>query len=282
MAIVLSERKPFLLLLVLLTLNLILMSSSVKNVERRSLLEEAVVSVSSPFLKTAAWIGRGTAGTWRSYADLRGVAKENRRLHEQVDSLALEAREAEEARLELQRLRELLDLHAQVDRPSAAARVIARDEPGGARIILLDRGTRDGLGPNDPVITPRGVVGRVIGAFPGTSKVQTILDPNSGVAALLQRTRAQGIVVGQGEKGCRMEYVSELSDVEVGDVVVTSGLDQIHPKGYVIGVVSAIGEGEGLTKVVEVRPEVDFARLEEVLVLVRPPAAEGTASAEKR
>ena len=168
MAIVLSERKPFLLLLVLLTLNLILMSSSVKNVERRSLLEEAVVSIASPFLKTAAWIGRGTAGTWSSYADLRGVAKENRRLHEQVDSLALQAREAEEARLELERLRDILDLRGQVDRPAAAARVIARDESGGARIVLLDRGTHDGLAPNDPVITPRGVVRMLIPRPPST------------------------------------------------------------------------------------------------------------------
>jgi rod shape-determining protein MreC len=282
MAGVLTERKPFLLLLILLTLNLVLMSSSVRNADRRSLLEEAVLSITSPFLKVAAWVGRGTTGTWKSYADLRGVEEVNQRLLAENQALALKTREAEEARLELGRLRELLDLRGQVERPSAAAHVIAREESGGARILLLDRGNGAGLRTNDPVITPRGIVGRIIGAFPGSSKVQTILDPNCGVAAILQRTRAQGVIVGQGERGCRMEYVSELSDVEVGDVVVTSGLDQIYPKGYVIGVVSAIGEGEGLTKYVEVRPEVDFGRLEEVLVLLELRAPEGAAGAEKR
>jgi len=78
------------------------------------------------------------------------------------------------------------------------------------------------------------------------------------------------MVVGVGERGCRMEYVSELSNVEVGDVIVASGLDQIYPKGYTIGVVASIGEGEGLTKLVELRPEVDFRRLEEVLVVLKP------------
>ena len=116
----------------------------------------------------------------------------------------------------------------------------------------------------------KDVSGRIFEASGGASKVQTILDPNVGVAGLIQRTRVQGMIVGDGDRGCRMEYVSELANVEVGDVVVTSGLDQIYPKGYTLGVIAAIGEGEGLTKIIEIRPEVDFRRLEEVLVLLKP------------
>ena len=116
---------------------------------------------------------------------------------------------------------------------------------------------------------PDGLIPAII-QDEGTGKVQTILDPNAGVAGLIQRTRVQGMIVGDGDRGCRMEYVSELANVEVGDVVVTSGLDQIYPKGYTLGVITAIGEGEGLTKIVEIRPEVDFRRLEEVLVLLKP------------
>jgi rod shape-determining protein MreC len=275
MAGVLSERKPWILLLVLLTFNLVLMSSQVRSGGRASLLEQAVLSLSSPFLKAASWVAQGTAGTWRSYVGLRGVERENRRLREEVDALSLRTREAEEARLEVERLRELLDLRERVEFTSVPARVVARGATGGSRIVDLDRGSRQGLRSNQPVITPRGLVGRVIATTGGISKVQTILDPNSGVAALIQRTRVQGMVVGEGDVGCRMEYVSDLANVEVGDVVITSGLDQIYPKGYLIGVVVAIGEGEGLTKQVQVRPEVDFQRLEEVLVLLKPEGKPG-------
>ena len=270
MAHLLTERKPYLLLLVLLTFNLGLMSSRIKSGGQRSLLEDAMMSLMSPFLKAAGWAGQGVSGTWRSYADLRGVERENHRLSEQVDSLTLIAREAEEARQEVARLRELLELRDSVPWTTVAARVIARGSDGSARIVTLDRGSRSGVRLNQPVLTSRGIVGRVIEAAPGASKVQTILDPNSGVAGLIQRTRVQGMVVGEGERGCRMEYVSELSNVEVGDVIVSSGLDQIYPKGYTIGVVASIGEGEGLTKLVELRPEVDFRRLEEVLVVLKP------------
>jgi rod shape-determining protein MreC len=270
MAHLLTERRPYLLLLVLLTLNLGLMSSRIKSGGQRSILEEAVMSLMSPFLKGAGWAGQGVSGTWRAYVGLRGVERENRHLRERIDALALKTQESEEARQELVRLRELLDLRDSVPWSTVAARVIARGTDGGARIVTIDRGSRDGVRQNQPVLTPRGIVGRVIEAAPGASKVQTILDPNSGVAGLIQRTRVQGMIVGEGERGCRMEYVSELANVEVGDVIVTSGLDQIYPKGYTIGVVGSIGEGEGLTKLVELRPEVDFRRLEEVLVVLKP------------
>lgn len=270
MAHLLTERKPYLLLLILLTFNLGLMSSRIKNASERSLLEDGILSLGSPFLKAAGGVGEGVSGTWNAYVGLRGVEKENRRLREQVDALSLQAHEAAEARQEAERLRALLDLRAVVPFESRPARVIARGVDGGARLVTLDRGTGAGVRINQPVITPRGVVGRIIEAAGGASKVQTILDPNAGVAGLIQRTRVQGMIVGDGDRGCRMEYVSELANVEVGDVVVTSGLDQIYPKGYTLGVIAAIGEGEGLTKIIEIRPEVDFRRLEEVLVLLKP------------
>ena len=270
MAHLLTERKPYLLLLILLTFNLGLMSSRIKNASERSLLEDGILSLGSPFLKAAGGVGQGVSGTWHAYVGLRGVELENRRLREQMDALILQSHEAAEARQELERLRTLLDLRAGIPFESVPARVIARGVDGGARVVTLDRGTGAGVRINQPVITPRGVVGRIIDAAGGASKVQTILDPNAGVAGLIQRTRVQGMIVGDGDRGCRMEYVSELANVEVGDVVVTSGLDQIYPKGYTLGVIAAIGEGEGLTKIIEIRPEVDFRRLEEVLVLLKP------------
>jgi len=264
---VLAQRKPHLLLFLLLSLNLVLMAASVRGVRGASLLDEAILSIAAPFLKAAAWSSDAVAGLWGGWVDLRRVENDNRRLRAEAGTLMLQAREAEEARQEVRRLRELLALREETGRRAIAARVIARGSAGPARILLLGSGTREGIARDQAVVTPRGVVGRVIEAAAGTSKVQTILDPNSGVAALLQRTRVQGILVGDGDGACNLEFVSELASVDVGDVVVTSGLDEIHPKGAVLGVVTEVGGTRDLTRRVRVRPEVDFQRLEEVLVL---------------
>ena len=269
----LSERKPYLLLFLLLGLNLVLMSSRVREPRSGSLLEGAILAISAPVLKGADWVAEGFSGGWQSYVALRGVEEENGALRVELAELAREAGKAEEARHEIARLTTLLNLREEISFSSQAARVIARGAGDTPMILLLDRGSGQAIAIHDPVITPRGAVGQVIEVAPGVAKVQTILDPNSGVAALIQRTRVQGVLVGEGRRRCRLEFVSRQSNVEVGDVVVTSGLDQIHPKGVIIGVVTEVGEGQGLTRVVEVRPEVDFLRLEEVLVLRREEGA---------
>lgn len=271
---VLAQRRPHLLLFLLLSFHLVLMASAVRGAHGVSVLEETILSLAAPFLKAAAWTSGAVSGAWRGWIDLRGVELENRRLRAEVGTLRLDARAAEESRQEAKRLRELLALRDEGGRGAVAARVVARGG-GSARVVLLGGGESQGIARNQSVITPAGVVGRVIEAAPGVAKVQTLLDPNSGVAALIQRTRVQGILVGEGTDSCRLEFVSGLLRVEVGDVVVTSGLDDIHPKGIILGVVSEVGEVKGLTRYVKVRPEVDFRRLEEVLVLTaKAPAGE--------
>lgn len=273
---VLAPRRPHLTLFLLLSFHLVLMASAVRGAHGVSVLEETILSLAAPFLKAAAWTSGAVSGAWRGWIDLRGVELENRRLRAEVGTLRLDARAAEESRQEAKRLRELLDLRDEGGRGAVAARVVARGG-GSARVVLLGGGESQGIARNQSVITPAGVVGRVIEAAPGVAKVQTLLDPNSGVAALIQRTRVQGILVGEGNDSCRLEFVSGLLRVEVGDVVVTSGLDDIHPKGIILGVVSEVGEVKGLTRYVKVRPEVDFRRLEEVLVLTAKAPAEEAA-----
>ncbi|HEV8121089.1 MAG TPA: rod shape-determining protein MreC [Candidatus Polarisedimenticolia bacterium] len=270
----LTERKPSFLLVLLLALNLILMAASVRGGRGGSLLEDILLTIASPFLRAASAVSGGVASAWNRYADLRGVEEENRRLRARVGTLTLEAREAEEARQESKRLRDLLDLRDTTTPRAVAARVVARGGAGSARVLVLDRGRNDGLSRDQAVVTPRGAVGRVIEAAPGLAKVLSLLDPNSGVAALVQRTRVQGVLVGEGEETCRLEFVGENAPVEVGDVVVTSGLDEIFPKGVMLGVVSEVGEAQGLTRYVQVRPEVDVRRLEEVLVLAGAPRSD--------
>jgi rod shape-determining protein MreC len=276
--VVSSHRKPSLLLFLLLSMHLVLMASSVRGSRGGSLLEDTLLTLFSPFLRGASSMTSGVAGTWRRYGGLRGVEEENRRLRAQVGTLLLQAREAEEARREADRLRALLGLRDTAVPGAIAARVIARGGAGSARVLLLDRGSSAGVARQQPVITPRGAVGRVVEAAPGVAKVLSLVDPNSGVAALVQRTRVQGVLVGEGEDTCRLEFVSDEAPVEVGDVVVTSGLDAIFPKGILLGVVSKVGEAQGLTRYVQVRPEVDPHRLEEVLVLHGVEGA-GTAAA---
>ena len=186
-----AERKPILLLLVLLTFNLILMSSYAPGAGRGSLLEDAVLGISSPFLKVAGWISQGTVGLWRAYIDLRGVERENARLRREVEALEPRSREADEAKMEVERLQRLLALRSEVPSPTTAARVIAVHGQGGSWTLLLDRGSRDGLRVNQPVITPRGVVGRIVEAAAGISKVQTILDP-AGAAPSVATSRSTG------------------------------------------------------------------------------------------
>jgi rod shape-determining protein MreC len=265
------ERRPLFLLVLILSSLLVLMSYQVRTHRGNTLLEDSLLNASAPLVKGASGSVGFVTGFWRGYVDLRGARKENRTLRSEMGAFEELGRRGEEYRRENLRLRDLLDLKASLETPSLAAEVLALGTSSQARTALINRGSKDGVRRDMPVVSRKGVVGRVISAGAGISKVQLLIDPNSGVAGLLQRTRGQGMVVGLGDRGCRMEYVSELEDVEVGDVVVTSSLDRIYPKGVTIGVVSSVTEGDQLTKNILIRPEVDFRHLEEVLVLLKGP-----------
>jgi len=269
----LPERRPFLLLVALLSSILVLMSSQVRTIRGTTLLEDSLLNVAGPFVRGVSGGAGSVAGVWGSYADLRGVWRENQVLRSKMEQMEEKGREGEEFRMENLRLRELLDLRRSQEYPSIAAEILALGSAGQSRTALIGRGTRDRVRRNMPVVNRQGVVGRVIAVGDRVAKVQLLIDPSSGVAGIFQRGRGQGMVVGMGDEGCRMEYVSELENVEVGDVVVTSGLDRIYPKGITIGVVSSVEEGDQLTQSVMIRPEVEFRRLEEVLILLRPETA---------
>jgi len=122
------------------------------------------------------------------------------------------------------------------------------------------------------VVAPAGIVGRVVTPLARSAKVQLLVDRNAAAGALVERTRAQGVVVGDGENRLLMEYVSEVADLIAGDVVVSAGIDGIYPKGFVIGRVESVEKNGPAYRRITIRPAVDFSRLEEVLVVVTPPA----------
>jgi len=271
------ERRPFFLLILILASQLILMSHQVRTHRGNTLLEDGLLNVSSPVVKGASGGVGFLAGFWQGYVDLRGARRENLALKANMERLEEVGRVGEEFRRENLRLRDLLELQRSLEIPSLAAEVVSLGVSSQARTALINRGSKDGVKRDMPVINRKGVVGRVITVGRGMAKIQLLIDPNSGVAGIFQRTRGQGMVVGVGDRGCRMDYVSDLEDVAVGDVVVTSGLDEIYPKGVTVGVVFSVAEGDQLTKNIFIRPEVDFRHLEEVLVLLTSAEAAGHA-----
>jgi len=156
-----------------------------------------------------------------------------------------------------------------------AAQVIGRDGVPWFRTLTLDRGESDGVLLDSPVLSPTGVVGRVFAVGPHAARVQVLLDRDSGAGVLVERSRVPGVVSGQvsgqssGAEDLVLEFVPERSDVAVGDVVVTSGVDGIYPKGLVVGRVRYVGKGSGLFRDIRVEPSARFESLEEVLVVRR-------------
>lgn len=207
---------------------------------------------------------------WLGYLYLVNLREENRHLREKVEALEREKQRHAELISASTRLAELLDLKKTLDDPVAAAQVIGVDPTGWFKAVIVNKGTLDGIRVDMPVLSARGVVGRVVSVSQHYSKVLLIIDQNSAVDILVQRSRDRGMVKGMFSDVCRVDYLVSTSDVVVGDVVITSGLGGVYPKGLPVGQVTSVDETPGeLFKEVLVKPAVDFSRLEEVLILLK-------------
>lgn len=265
------RRTGYLLLAVMLG-HVILISAQVNSRSGVRVLEAVTFGVFSELQRGVAALVGGVRDVWQGYVALRGLREANDTLRRQVDDLQLRLQEQRAVAQETRSLARLLDLRAGISLPTRSARVIASDPTPWFRTVTIDRGTEDGVRQDMAVIAPAGVVGRVVGQ-PGAraAKVQLLIDRSAAAGALIERSRAAGVVVGGGDDPpLLMEYVSNLADVRAGDVVVTSGIDGIYPKGFVIGRVELAERGAGLYKTIRVRPVVDFAALEHVLVVTAP------------
>jgi rod shape-determining protein MreC len=216
-------------------------------------------------------VDRSTYGlryVWDGYVALIGVHNENQNLKHQVDELRIQLQQNREDVLELQRLRTLLSFRASSLGKTVVARVIGRD-PARNQTVTIDKGAAHGVKPDAAVITPAGVVGRVLHTSNFFSIVQLIVDSQSAVGVLSESTRRQGIVRGTGGGDLDLDYIDDDSDLKQGDVFLTSGLDRIYPKGLPVGVITSIGPRRGLLKTVQIRPSADLGRLEEVICVVQ-------------
>jgi len=234
-------------------------------------LGQVFLELMAPLQRTASAVGRVVSGSWRGVADLLQARGENALLRERAQRLEQDLGRLAEVELENARLRQLLDFRQTLAGDLLTARVIGQDATGLARTLTIDRGESAGVTRGAAVLAPAGIVGQVFLVSRHAARVLLVTDHNSGVDAIVQRTRARGIVQGTVDAGCVLNYVKRTEDVQVGDMLASSGLDGIFPKGLAIGRVVAIDKrGQGLFQSAEVAPQVDPDRLEEVLVTRGP------------
>lgn len=222
----------------------------------------------------------GVQDVWDGYVALRGVNDENAALRQQLQDLQIKLQEERALAQRTEDLRQLLELRQRAELETTAAEIIAGAASPEFRTVTIDKGAGDRVLTDMAVLSPSGVVGRVILPSRRAAKVQLLVDRNAAAGAVVERSRAQGVVIGDGSDELRMEYVPGTADVKTGDLVVTSGIDGIYPKGFVIGTVESVGRGSGTYHEIRVRPAVDFSRLEEVLVVLTPPAGRAAGEAK--
>ena len=226
--------------------------------------------VTTPIQSTLARVNRGTVGVWSTYREWKNVRAENRRLREEAQRLRVEALTVIETVEENQRLRRLLALKEAMPLATLSGEIIAREWGGWVRSLTVNRGRSDRITRLTAVIAPDGLIGRVVDVRPGASIVQVLTDPASTVGVVVVRTRTQGIVEGEPRGTLRLKYMArDGSGIQVGDLVVTSGGGGLFPRGIPVGRVRVIDDrGSALFHYAQLTPAVDFARIDEVLLIV--------------
>jgi rod shape-determining protein MreC len=225
--------------------------------------------VFDPFERSLKGITDATARAWRTYGRLWRAQQENRDLRRELATTRSQLQQVAEYEKESDRLRRLLDFKARAPFQTVAAEIIALSPGASSNAILIDKGTDYGLVPDLAVITPAGVVGKIISVYHHDSQVLLITEPSSGVGAMLERSRTQGVLKGVSNNLCQLDYVMNEQPVSPGDAVVTSGLDQIYPEGLPLGTVLKVGSGNTYYRSIIVRPVVALDSLETVLVVLK-------------
>jgi len=279
MAQVVDPRRTRFLLVGLVLFHLAAISHQVDGGGGVSLLQRLIFGLLSPVQRGVNATVGGISEAWRGWAFHRATYEENRRLEAQVRELEAQLQERSHRAQEAEQLRDELGLRKVLPLETLAAEVVSRDGLPWFRSLTIDRGTEDGVALNSPIMSPNGVVGRVVAVGPHAARVQLLLDRDAGAGVLIERSRVNGVVSGQvagGEAASGdlvLKYVPERADVRVGDAIVTSGLDRIYPKGLLVGRVDFVGKGAGLFREIRVEPSARFDRLEQVLVVKRPKAS---------
>ena len=264
----LRKYKTAIFIVTLLVLALIMFSYNIKYGADGSFFRKIVLETVAPAQKVLNASVKSVSDAWLRYLLLVGIEEENKNLKNKINELKAALILYQEGYLEAQRLRKLLDLKDDYSYYFVSARVIGKEQAALSKTILINKGAVHGLKNGMPVIAPPGLIGRLVDVSWHVSKVLLFIDENSNVGAIVQRTRTQGIISGAGHRGLILKYISKTQDVKEGDVIVSSGMGGVFPKGLLIGQVSHVDRQDAsLFLKINVAPFVDFSKLEEILIL---------------
>jgi rod shape-determining protein MreC len=261
--------KTIIFIVILLAAILIVLSYNFKQKSPAGLVKKVVLEVAAPVQNILNASVKGVSDAWSRYLFLVGIEEENKNLKNKINDLKAQLILYQEGYLEAERLRNLLALRDNYKFQSVTARVIGREQVALSKTVLINKGTVHGLNAGMAVLADSGLVGRVIDASWHAAKVLLLIDESSNIDVIVQRNRTQGIIRGAGSQGYVLKYISKTQDAEEGDVIVSSGIGGVFPKGLMVGQVSHIDKKEaGLFLKINVAPSVDFSKLEEVMVLI--------------
>jgi rod shape-determining protein MreC len=264
----LMRHREGLLLALLLGFSLLIISRQVRDPTGMTYFRRNVLAITSPFQNGFATVVGGVSGLWDNYVDLHGVRDENRKLREDVNHLRTEVQKLREELFRAGRLEEFAAYRLETGFEGTVARVIGESPDPWTRTIVVNRGKTDGIERGLTVVTPDGLVGRVVEVSGRSSVVRLIVDRSSRVPVVVSRSRARAILEGENSGTCQLKYLDRTQDVLEGDVIITSGLAGVYPRGVEVGsVTQVIRKSHGLYQYAKILPEAPLGRLEDVMIL---------------
>lgn len=264
----LRKYKTIIFIAALLVVALSMIFYNLKYGTDKSFLRKIVLEAIAPVQKALSFSIASVKDDWSRYIFLVGIVDENKKLKKEIEELKAVLISYQESYQEAQRLRKLLSLSDNYKYQFISARVIGREQAALSRVILINKGSSDGLKTGMPVVAPPGLIGRLVDVSWHVSRVLLFIDENSNIDAIVQRNRTQGIISGAGSRGLIFKYISKTQDVKEGDVIVSAGMGGVFPKGMLIGQVIHVDKQDAsLFLKINVAPFADFSKLEEILIL---------------
>jgi len=258
--------------IVLIVVNVIVLSVNSKRPLPSTGIGKFTIAIVSPFQEIVSDSINFAKGIWKHYFLLISVSQENVRLNHSLKQAEEKNNRLKEVELSHDRLKKLFEFKETLHKRVVAAEVIGRDPSPWFKTVIINKGRREGVERGMPVVIPEGIAGLVTDVSKTYAKILLVVDQNSAVDALIQRNRARGIIIGEPSGRLLLQYVQRKHDIHVGDVVVSSGLDGVYPKGIRIGYVHEVDRPDsGIFQQLAVTPYADFEKLEEVLVVLDPP-----------
>ena len=265
----LKQYRFYIILFLFVLIPVIAIDTSTRSPREYRFYDRAVVGLTTPIQAAISWSLEQCTYAFENYIYLWHTRRDNLALLDENRKLLNSIAGLRETQQENVRLRKLLQFEEKFNLKSTVARVIAKDVSTEFRSVRINRGESSGIRRNMAVVTDEGIVGRILRTTQNTADVVTLLDLLSAVDSIVERSRARGVVEGLTDDVCQLRYALRTDDIQPGDILISSGLGGIFPKGITVGTVSKVNRKPyGITQEVEVRPSVDFSKLEEVLVVL--------------